>query len=363
MEPLFQSSPPESLAILRLSAIGDTCHVVPVIRTLQRTWPDTRITWIIGKLEAKLFGHLPGIEFIVIDKNQGANAYRDYRRLMRGRRFDLLMHMQLALRASLLAALTPAGIKLGFDRERAREAQWLFTTHSIAAGSREHVQDSLFGFASCAGAAERVLEWNVPIPEAAREWAHAVIPDEQPTLIVSPCSSHALRNWHARGYAAVADHAVRALGMRVLICGGPAPLERRVAAEIAAAMQEPCRNLVGQDTLPGFLATLERATVLLTPDSGPAHMGTVAGIPVVGLYAATNPARSGPYLSREWCVDRYDAAARRFLGRPASDIPWTTKIERTGVMELIGVGDVIERLDAVIASARQASQCAEAKQP
>ena len=59
---------PASVCILRLSAIGDTCHVLPVVRTLQRAWPDTRFTWIIGRVEAKLLGHIPDIEFIVVDK-------------------------------------------------------------------------------------------------------------------------------------------------------------------------------------------------------------------------------------------------------------------------------------------------------
>ncbi|HSN71892.1 MAG TPA: glycosyltransferase family 9 protein [Steroidobacteraceae bacterium] len=351
MDSLFPRDPPRSVCLLRLSAIGDTCHVLPVLRTLQHAWPAARFTWLIGKLEAKLLGHLPDVEFIVFDKKSGLDGYRAYRRAIAGHRFDLLMHMQLAIRASLLAALTPATVKLGFDRARAREGQWLFTNARIEARSREHVLDSLFGFAERAGVRERHLRWDIPVPDEARAWAREVIPDDQPTLVISPCSSHPLRNWHAAGYAAVADHAVRRHRMRVLICGGPTDLERRVGGEIAALMREPATNLVGRDTLTGFLATLERSSVLLTPDSGPAHMGTAAGIPVIGLYAATNPARSGPYLSQPWCVDRYDAAARRFMGRPASEIAWTTKIEKPGVMDLIEVGDVIERLDAVMQSA------------
>jgi heptosyltransferase I len=90
--------------------------------------------------------------------------------------------------------------------------------------------------------------------------------------------------------------------------------------------------------------------MLLAPDSGPAHMASAVGIPVIGLYAATNPARSGPYLSRQWCVDKYDTAARRLLGRPASELPWTTKIERPGVMDLITPDDVIKKLHSVMLS-------------
>jgi heptosyltransferase I len=94
---------------------------------------------------------------------------------------------------------------------------------------------------------------------------------------------------------------------------------------------------------------MSQCTALLTPDSGPAHMATMVGLPVIGLYAATNPQRAGPYNSRSWCVDRYDAAARKYLGRPAAQIPWTTKIEPEGVMDLIEVGDVIAKLDALMA--------------
>ncbi len=77
-------------------------------------------------------------------------------------------------------------------------------------------------------------------------------------------------------------------------------------------------------------------------------MATMVGLPVIGLYAATNPARAGPYYSRQWCVDKYDEASRRFLGRPAAQIPWTTKIERSGVMDLIAVDDVTAKLDALL---------------
>jgi heptosyltransferase I len=79
-------------------------------------------------------------------------------------------------------------------------------------------------------------------------------------------------------------------------------------------------------------------------------MATTVGTPVIGLYAATNPARSGPYYSREWCVDRYEAAAQKFSGRPAAELPWTTKIEQPGVMDLITPEAVIERLDALLAA-------------
>lgn len=344
------AAPPRSICLLRLSAIGDTCHVIPVIRTLQRAYPDARLTWIIGKLEAKLLSLLPGVEFITVDKRAGLRGLRALRAQLAGRRFDVLLHMQLALRASLVAACVRADVKLGFDRPRARELQWLFTSARIASRSREHVLDSFFGFTAALGIDGRVLDWSLPLPDDARAYASRLIPDATPTLLVSPCSSHAPRNWSAARYAAVADHAALRRSMRVILCGGPSSLEREMGAAIVAAARAPLVNQIGRDTLPQMLALIGAATALVSPDSGPAHMATMVGTPVIGLYAATNPARSGPYLSQQWCVDAYAAAARHFRGKPPEALPWTEKIEEPGVMDLIDVDAVCGRLDALLAS-------------
>lgn len=344
------SAPPASVCLLRLSAIGDTCHVVPLLRTLQRAWPATRFTWVIGKTEAKLMSLLPDVEFITVDKSAGWRALRALRARLAARHFDLLLHLQLSLRASMVAACVPARIRLGFDRARARELQWLFTNARIAPRAREHVLDSFFGFAEACGVYGRDLRWDLPLPAEAQDYARHVIPDAQPTLLVSPCSSHRLRNWSAARYAAVADHAASRHGMRVVLCGGPSPLEREMGTAIERAAQAALVNQIGRDTLPQLLALLARATALLSPDSGPAHMATMVGTPVIGLYAATNPARSGPYLSRRWCVNAYPEAARRLRGRVSGDPPWTMKIEEPGVMDLIGISDVTAKLDELLGS-------------
>ncbi len=351
---LTQNTPPGSVppaapaltvCLLRLSAIGDTCHLVPLIRTLQAARPGSRITWIIGRIEGRLMALLPEVEFITIDKRRfGAELLR-LRRALQGRRFDVLLHTQVSLRASLVSAQVHATRRIGFDRARARDFQWLFTNERIAVRQREHVLDSFWGFTEALGITERRLEWEVPLPEAAQDYAQRLIPDGLPTLVISPCSSHSLRNWRAGWYAAVADHAARTWGMRVILCGGPSALEAAVGSEIMAISQCTPVNQIGKDSLPEMLALLARATLLLTPDSGPAHMATMVGTPVLGLYAATNPARSGPYNSLDWCVNRFPEAARRFRGREPAELPWWTKIEEEGVMDLIRPEDVTARLD------------------
>jgi heptosyltransferase I len=344
------AEPPRNICILRLSAIGDTCHVVPIIRTLQHALPATKLTWIIGKAEARLMKLVDGVELITVDKRAGLSGLRNLREQLRDRQFDVLMHMQLAFRSSVMAHEVRAPLKIGFDRARARELQWLFTNTQVAPRSREHVLDSFFGFLAALGIQERILRWDIPLPAEALAYAEKLIPDSRPTLVISPCSSHPLRNWPGDRYAAVADYAARQHGMRVIIAGGPSALEREVAAQIERLADPGTAiiNQVGKDTLPGLLALLSRAKVLLAPDSGPVHIATMAGTPVIGLYAATNPARSGPYLSRQWCVDAYPQAAVRFCGKTPGGLPWTRKIEEPGVMDLIEVPQVTARIDQLL---------------
>jgi heptosyltransferase I len=343
--------PPQHVCLLRLSAIGDTCHALAALRAFQSAWPQTKVTWIIGKLEAKLMtAILPEIEFIIFDKGKGSQELWRLRGLLSERRFDLLLNMQLSIRASLVSSLVSAPIKLGFDRGRARELQWWFTNARIAPASAEHVLDSFMGFVRACGIDPAAPRWGLHLPAEALEYARGIITDERPTLAVSPCSSHTARNWSVERYAAVADHAAKAHQMRVVLVGGRSALETEMGLGIAATARTALLNQIGKDTLPQLLGLLSKSTVLLSPDSGPAHMATMVGLPVIGLYAATNPARAGPYYSRQWCVDKYDAAARKYMGRPAAQIPWTTKIERSGVMDLIGVSDVTAKLDALMAA-------------
>jgi heptosyltransferase I len=228
----------------------------------------------------------------------------------------------------------------------------LFVRERIADRPGIHVLDAIGSFAEPLGVTPRAVRWDIPVPEAAHAFAQEHLPGAQRTLLLSPCSSHTVRNWLPERYAAVADHAIRRHGLRVALCGGPSALERNVGDAIIAAMRERPLDLIGKDTLKQFMALSQRALAILTPDSGPMHIANAVGTPVLGLHAASNPRRSGPYSSIEWCVDRYDAAARKFRGKPASELPWGTKLEHPGVMELIETEAVIERLDAFMAAAR-----------
>lgn len=334
---------PTSICLLRLSALGDATHVLPVVHTLQRAWPLVAITWIIGRGEQRLLDGLPGVEFIVFDKRGGWSALRTLRRELRGRRFDALLQMQLALRANLLSSLVRADNRIGFDRASSKELHGLFVNHRIPAGG-QHVLDVLGRFVEPLGLQQDRVEWKLPIPDDASDWAAAQLPGTQPTLLISPCSSHRLRNWMPDRYAAVADHAAQR-GYRIALCGGRSALERGTADAILAAANAPILDLTGKDTLKQLAALLQRADLVLSPDSGPVHIANAVGSKVLGLYACTDATRSGPYSDLRYTVNRFDQAARKVYGKTAAQLRWGKRVEEPGVMELISVGDVIERFE------------------
>ena len=345
-QPETMTEGPDSLCLLRTSAIGDVTHVVPLVRTLHAQWPRTRLTWLIGKLEHKLVGDLPGVEFIVFDKHAGRSGYRAVRETLAGRHFNTLLHMQVALRSNLLSLAVKSPLRIGYDRARSKDLHGFFINCRIPARSGDHVLDALGSFIEPLGLKQTEVRWDIPIPDAAREFASKHLPGDTPTLLVSPASSHRLRNWRAERYAEVMDHAALSLGWRVVLCGGPSAFEREFGNTILGHMKTRPLDLIGKDTLKQLLALLERSTLALAPDSGPMHMANAVGTPVLGLHAASNPERSGPYSDRRWCVDRYDAAARKFRKKPAEALAWGTKLEYPGVMDLIGIDDVLERLHA-----------------
>ncbi|MCG9697979.1 glycosyltransferase family 9 protein [Shewanella sp. Isolate11] len=333
----------QSICLLRLSAIGDVCHAVAMVQAIQRQYPQLKITWIIGKVEYQLLKHLEGIEFVIFDKSQGWRSYFNLKKALAGQHFDVLLHMQVALRATLASLMISAKKRVGFDKARAKEGQWLVTNHSVEPLAMPHVLEGFMGFAKAIGVDDLSPKWHIPVPEADSRFAEQLIPAGDKTLVICAAASKAERNWLAERYAAVADHAVEQ-GYRVILCGGPAALEKNLAADIQAAAQHDIENQVGNTSLTQLLAVLKQASIVLAPDTGPAHMAVTQGTPVIGLYAHSNPGRTGPYTCLNDVVSVYDEA---IAAQRSGEIPWGTRAKGEHLMALISTEAVIEKFNQV----------------
>lgn len=325
-----------------------------MVRAIQDQWPQTELTWIIGKLEHSLIGDIPNIEFLVYDKSQGKKARHLITQQLTGRSFDALLHMQISIRSSRLARLVKSPIKLGYDKPRAKDYQWLFTNRKIPHVPRQHVMDALFGFAETIGVqrpADDELRWDIPLSDADKQWAEQHIPSGQKALVISPCSSQRarnFRNWSVKNYVAAAQHAIQR-GAKIIITGGPTALETEYAAAICDELNGQATNLAGKTSLKELVALLARATALLGPDSGPAHMANTVRTPVIGLFATSNPERTGPYFSTrdKHIANAYPLAVQTYLGKDVAEVSWGKRIRDPNAMGLIEDKHVLDKLETL----------------
>ena len=344
-----------SICILRLSAIGDVCNAVAAIQAIQRQHPEAKVTWVIGKIEQVLLDGLPGVEFIVFDKSKGSEAFKQLKQTMANRQFDVLLHMQVALRANWAARLIPAKRKIGFDWHRAKELHTVFTNERIKKQTEAHVLEGFFAFAEKLGVSEsekHALQWNIPVSEADQTFANIHIPAKSSTettrtLIISPAASKEERNWLPERYAAIADYAHQK-GFNIVLCGGPSDVDKNLGAAILEYAQCPIKNLIAQTNLKQMLALLANANIVLAPDTGPAHMATSQQTPVLGLYGHSNPKRTGPYLYQKYAAEVYYQNIKAQTGRSSQNLAWGTRVKGKHIMEQITVDAVIAKFEQIL---------------
>jgi heptosyltransferase I len=258
--------------------------------------------------------------------------------------------MHASMRANVVCQLVRARVRLGFDFARARDFQWVVTSERIAATGKQHVQDAMLEFARHIGVPRRELRWDIPLSPAHREFAAQYRTSDRPILVISPCSSDRsrnFRNWSPENYAAAANHARQKFNCRVILTGGKSEVEVEYGATIRKLCDPSLVNLIGKTSLKQLLAILDGAAALICPDSGPAHMATTVRTPVIGLYATSNPERTGPYFSREFTVNAYPDAVRKYLDRSPDELRWGQRVRHPHAMGLVRLARVNERIDSI----------------
>jgi len=341
----WQGVPPREIAIVMMSALGDAVHVLPVVNALKRNWPDTRITWVIQPVPHKLVAGHPAVdEFIVFRRRRGLAGWRSFaeiRRELAGRRFDLLLALQVYFKAGIVTAMADARVKLGFDRRRARDLNWLFTSERIPARSPQHVQDQYFEFLRHLGIDPEPVEWGLgPRGEEVARQAEFFAALNRPAAALVVGTSKPEKNWAPDRYARLAEALEADFGLRPVIVGGPSPVERAAADAVLSRTRARVVDALGDDVR-RLVWLLDGSRLVISPDTGPLHIARALDVPVIGLYGYTNPKRYGPYgKGGELVVDgyarepgeEYDAAAGH----------------RPGGMERVTLEAVLEKVDLAL---------------
>lgn len=338
------SQPPKSLCILRLSAIGDVCHALAAVQQIQEFYPSCKITWVIGKTEAALLSAITqGIEFVAYDKKSGWRGVLDLWKSLKNQQFDALLNMQTAIRASVLSLGIKAKIKLGFGEKRSREGQRFFVNHRIQDPQSPHVLDGFLAFAEAIGVPIQAPYWHIQLSEADQQAVRQYLDPQRKNLLISPCSSKAEKDWLTDRYAALANWANQQ-GFNVIISGSNAPREQKTIENLTALCDFQPANTAGKTTLPQLAALIQAVDIVISPDSGAAHIATMVGTPVIGLYAYHNPLRTGPYYNLDNLISVYEQNALKEFGKPSAELAWATKLKGQNLMAEIQVEDVLAQL-------------------
>ena len=328
----------DRVCIVMMSAVGDAVHVLPVVNALKRHAPAARVTWILQPGPMSLvFGHPAVDDMILFDRARGLRAFLDVRRELATRRFDVVIDLQVYFKAGIVTSLARAPIKLGFDRARARDMNWLFTTRRIPPHAQQHVQDQYFEFLTELGVPIGEVVWNLgPWRDEIGEQRAFFAPLDRPAASIVVATSKPQKDWIPERWAEVADALYYDFGLQPVLVGGRSPRELlaeetilgRARAPLVSALGSGLRNLVG---------ILDGSALVLSPDTGPLHMAVALDRPVISLMGYTNPKRTGPYRRfHDLIVDAYGNAGEEY------PVSMENRLER---MVRIRVPDVLDRVE------------------
>ena len=328
----------DRVCIVMMSAVGDAVHVLPVLTALKRHHPGMHVTWVLQPGPATLVrGHPLVDEIILFDRSAGLQGFVDIRRALAGRRFDLVINLQVYFKAGIITSFVQAPVKLGFDRARARDFNWLFTTHRIPPHAMQHVQDQYFEFTDWLGVAQEPVQWGLGPWESERPWQQDFYSTfERPAVPIVVATSKAEKDWLPERWAEVCDVLHADFGLQPVLVGGRSPREVAAEAIIMERTAHQPRSALGSG-LRKLVAIFDGAALVMSPDTGPLHISVALDRPVVSLIGYSNPKRVGPYRKyHDLMIDAY--------GDPGEDYPISME-NRTGRLARITVQQVLDKVE------------------
>lgn len=327
----------DRVCIVMMSALGDAVHALPIVTAIKRHSPRAHITWVLQPGPATLVrGHPAVDEIILFERKRGARAFLDTARELRGRRFDLVLDLQVYFKAGVITGLARAPVKLGFDRARARDLNWLFTTHRIPASPIQHVQDQYFEFLHALGIPSEPVVWDIGPWEHERQWQRDFFSDiSKPVAALVIGTSNPEKDWKAERWAELSDALHEQYGLEPVLVGGRSESERATGKIIAARARHTPRSTLGIPVRE-MISVLDGSALVVSLDTGPLHMAVALDRPTISLMGYHNPKRVGPYRRfHDLIIDAYgDPGVEYAAGHE----------HRSGRMAKIQVSDVLQKV-------------------
>ncbi len=345
---------PESILIIKLSAIGDVVHALPLLESLRSNFPAARIDWLVEEEASQIvLGH-PALDRVIVSRRKRwlrrparpaalRDAFREAAQLLkevRANRYDWVIDLQGLLKSGVLTGLSRGRRKLGLDG--AREGGWLFfKERPVPVDYDQHAIErylTLVDFLGC-----RRIPWQGAIPLSQRD--EAAVDDllERSGLsggalvALNPMARWKTKLWGPERFAELADAVRRELGCEIAVTGSPA--DRALADEIVGRMTTRGVSLAGRTTLKELAGLFDRCRAVVATDTGPMHIAAAMGCPTVALFGPTAPWRTGPY------GDRHRVVREELICSPC----FRKQCDHPRCMERIRVESVLEALRETLA--------------
>ncbi|MFT5151297.1 MAG: heptosyltransferase-1 [Planctomycetota bacterium] len=276
------------IGIVKLGAIGDVVNSLPFVNRLRDAWPEAHITWCIAPLAHKLVvGHAAVDDFLILELRRPSQWFRHMLELRRAR-FDLVIDLQRIAKSGLVARISGAKRRLGFDRARSKESSWVFMTERIPPNDAPGVTvEQYLEFADHLGLPPSPTRWDLPQSTYARS------DQQEPLIVINPGASKEANRWPAVYWAELCRELVEEFGASIVVTGGAE--DRALASELQQQSGVALVDSCGQYSLKESAGLFAAADLFVGGDTGPLHMAVAVGTPVVALFGAADPARTGPH--------------------------------------------------------------------
>ena len=259
------------ILVVKMSAMGDIIHALPAVASLKRSFPSSRLSWLVKPKWAVLLDGNPHVDEVIPFDRKSISSLLPALRQLRAKRFDLAVDFQGLIQSAFLARASGAKRVWGFKADELREksAAWFYTDRAAAPSA--HVADKCLNLAVATGATRHI---EFPIPSGSPEGA---LPDG-PFVLASPAAGWAAKQWPLENYA----HLAARLKVPLVLNGPP-------------GMTPVAGTFSHVSGIPGLIDATRRATAVIGVDSGPLHLAAALSKPGVAIFGPTDPLRNGPY--------------------------------------------------------------------
>lgn len=292
----------KNILIVKLSAIGDVIHALPVAHALKQTYPKARITWVVEKPAYDLLTNNPDIdEIIIFDKPKFKslagllkNGY-EFAQELKKRNFDLVLDLQGLFKSAAISYLSGAPKRLVYCN--ARELSHLVGQRICGEHAQGHVVDRYLDVARHLGGRVDKVQFPIHITELETKKTvaianHAGLKLENPYIVLAPGTNWPSKCWPPAHFAKLADMLYDSNIIPVIIGGAN---DKRLAHEIIANTGVPPVDLTGKTSMKQLAYIIKKSQGFVGGDTGPMHLAVAVGAKVVTMFGPTDPKRNGPY--------------------------------------------------------------------